>query len=73
MQDLLHLAAVIKEQLTRCPFIVVFDNVWDGSIFRRDCLNILPEDKPGKRLKLTHHMACLQGQALLPSKLMDIT
>lgn len=48
LQDLANLAAVIKERLTSGPFLVVFDNVWDGSIFRRDCLNVLPEDKPGQ-------------------------
>lgn len=47
LQDLPTLAAVIKERITNAPFLVVFDNVWDGGLFRRDCLNVLPEEIPG--------------------------
>lgn len=49
--DLRSLAAVIKQQITTAPFLVVFDNVWDGTIFRRGFLDIMPDCKSGEGQK----------------------
>ena len=57
-QDDVDLASVIRERISDGSFLVVFEDVWDGDIFRRDYLDVLP-DEP------------LQGQLL--SQLLAVT
>ena len=49
MQDLAGLANVIRQQVASTPVLVVFDNVWDGGIFRRGLLDIMPDLNIGGR------------------------
>ena len=59
LQDLAGLAAVIRLQVSSTPLLVVFDNVWDGGIFRRGLLDIMPD------LHIGGHTACLKFQDIL--------
>lgn len=52
VQDLTGLASLIKTQLAKERFLVIFDDVWDGTIFRRGCLDIVPDQHAGLRLRL---------------------
>ena len=47
LQDLGELSSFIKSQIEELPCLVVFDDVWDGTIFRRGCLDIVPDFNGG--------------------------
>ena len=41
MQNLVDLAYIIKKRLATTPYLVIFDDLWDGTIFQRGCLDII--------------------------------
>lgn len=47
MQDLSGLSSIVKTLIAETRVLVVFDDVWDGTIFRRDCFDILADFSTG--------------------------
>lgn len=41
MQNLEDLAFLIKKKLAATPCLLIFDDLWDGTIFQRGCLDIM--------------------------------